>query len=435
MIGGYREHEEIMKKLYALRQNLSESNDKAKIGLHEIQESLLKEVRRNLNQEISKLHVDNSQSRPELAAKLRHLAESVVRPLSHELLFTEPPTDSLKIQSHVDSPRFHALRDVVARARPSNILLVPITLELLITPFLLAQYDLKIAVLNLILSTPCLILSNFLMKKLWPKEDLSLVRASSLIMAYWLAGGLCAIPIYIVSQLAYWGFPLYWGNSFFFLMFTILFVSLQALDARRHEIQNQLSWAVKRQALEVAEFQKENAEARRRVGKFLHSRVQAEIVSNMLELSLSDNLEISNIESKLNAFIRDLDSHTGNLDEHSSSEDALSQILEVWRGFLDVEIDAISSVWSSIDRRPDWKLFLIDIVSEGLTNAVKHAESRKVKIKIVEIEDQLSVAIESIGQLTSNFTIGAGLKSLAISSTKWSISQSGDEVILEARRL
>jgi signal transduction histidine kinase len=412
VIDGYRQHEVTILRLETLRNNIYELRSAQEVSSQELQRELLKDVRQKIDNEISKIQVSNSGNPEETSARLRQVADSVIRPLSHELLFNEAITQIPKREAEFQIPRFFSLQDIVARAQPSNIFLVPISLELLITPFLLAQYDARIALLNIVLSTPCLVASNLLIKRFWPTKNLSLQRASRLIFAYWLAGGLCALPIYLVSKLAYWGFPLYWGNSFFFLMFTMLFISNQTLITRRDAIQEELTDAVQSEARETSKLRGRVSKLRNEIGKFLHSRVQGELIAAAIELSLRHDVDPSEVNQRIQRLTSERMEEILTPTVFASAEEELTQLVELWSSALDVKIEASSNVWNTIERRSDWKVALIDLISEGLTNAVKHSSGRTVDIKLIESIGTLEMRLISEGSLGRSMKPGGGIAPL-----------------------
>ncbi len=95
-----------------------------------------------------------------------------------------------------------------------------------------------------------------------------------------------------------------------------------------------------------------------------------------------------------------------------SRRNELEALLRSWSTVLDVSATIDPAAWRAVEADPDRGLLLVDIVSEGLTNAVRHGTGRSVTVEITAADAGLDIRILTDGSLRSGDPAGFGLHDL-----------------------
>ncbi|MCG2799279.1 MAG: hypothetical protein L6367_12155 [Cellulomonas sp.] len=196
--------------------------------------------------------------------------------------------------------------------------------------------------------------------------------------------------------------------------------------------------------------------ARHRVARLLHADVQAQCVQAALALARgNDGPSWSQALAGIVALLDDPGRHdpgpgsapltTGRPPTDpapASAADQLGALLDAWRHALDVTVRAEDDVWPVLDADPARAELVLDAVSEGLTNAARHAAEPRAAVGLRTVAEgvaqgagRVTVQIESPGVLTGSGTTGDaagyGLDQLRSRALDLALSQVGDVVRLQ----
>jgi signal transduction histidine kinase len=220
------------------------------------------------------------------------------------------------------------------------------------------------------------------------------------------------------------------------------------------EVEQALAQAVSEsRALSLAEHNRLLL-ARHRVARLLHADVQAQCVQAALALTRGNagpgwSQALAGIVALLDDPGRD-DPGPGSAPlttgrpptdparVPTSAADQLGALLDAWRHALDVTVRAEDDVWPVLDADPARAELVLDAVSEGLTNAARHAAEPRAAVGLRTVAQgagRVSVQIESPGVLTGAGTTGAapgyGLGQLRSRALDLTLSQVGGVVRLQ----
>lgn len=185
--------------------------------------------------------------------------------------------------------------------------------------------------------------------------------------------------------------------------------------------------AVRRLSKQVESAMRDVDGHRRRVAKFLHGPVQGILYSAALRGASPEEVN----EQVGQAFAEFAESATDDTAEALRAR--FEKVVESWGQVLDLQVsvdpDAAQRAFSERMRCEA----LIDVVSEGLTNALKHGVGREVVIELQAQDGALTVQVTSRGAGAPRGEGGLGTRVLTDATESWTLATEADHVALTAR--
>lgn len=217
----------------------------------------------------------------------------------------------------------------------------------------------------------------------------------------------------------------------FFIAFAVAFGEAiranhqQTLDSLRAAVASE-RWEVKRQGRELRALSVT-------VGRRLHGDVQSQLsVLSLTLMALADSPEATDEDRRaalVNALsivesleVRVTDPQGSN--EKSEFIEALTEIRDAWRGFIDVELHIADDVLKLVD------LFeiggtLIELVREAIQNASRHGASSQIRINVTATREEIHFCADDNGVgPRSGSDVGLGLRQLSEDGFEWDLQSS-----------
>ena len=188
---------------------------------------------------------------------------------------------------------------------------------------------------------------------------------------------------------------------------------------------------VKERTAELAEFQKETAEAlmeqsrlqeRNRIAREIHDTVGHTLTSVLIQieagkrlLAKSSDLALEKLELSLNQVRKGLNEvrksvrllgESGSQDEMLHIEEFLQEIMK------NTGISVKYHISEELKLNPAQRHVIYRALQEGITNGVRHGGSRSFKFSITENNDALKFILKDFGKGTNEVRFGFGLKSM-----------------------
>lgn len=157
---------------------------------------------------------------------------------------------------------------------------------------------------------------------------------------------------------------------------------------------------------------------RRRLANTMHSEVQGRILASTLRLpAMSPDEEAEEFE----ALTQDLHRILGA--DHSSNDwqVAWERLIEMWDYSIDLTVEGMSTVNDRLTADPVAGAALVAVVSEAVTNAVRHGRAEHVHVKLRALEDAV-LEVDVLDDGTSVGTSGTpslGASTLAAVTLNW----------------
>lgn len=434
VISGMRQHRDAMQRLAEVETSLSTIRDIDSTRRHELEQVFVTEVEGSVATALAGIRGAGLQTKQEVSQALRTIAAEIVRPLSHRLVDSDGWDAVLLAPSPTVVPRQERTRLLLGQMRPASPVLLVAVIELLALPFLLERFGPAFAVMNVIVGGGALLAGSWLVLRLWPKGGMTGTRFVALVLAYAAAGAVASGVVGLADSLVGLGVPFFWTTIVFVPAAGLAISLMAALERRRDEVERDLSGLISREALETAQLRASLAHLRRRLAKVLHSAVQSEFIASALTLAAQQDQSQRAVDEELDRLAESVRSRVRLSDAPTqSARERVDGLVEVWTEVLGATLDSDEQVWLVLDEDMRLQDRVVDIVAEGLANAVRHGSGSGVSVGVRWERPNVLVTVASPGALVANPSAGLGSRVLAESADTWSLADTDGWVHLTAR--
>lgn len=355
-------------------------------------------------------------SNQDISKKLRDLVETGLRPISHKIWQENSKASS--------SLKLSQLAKLAVKKNPFPIGLILIGLAIGLLPINLTAFPLGDALLRtlVMLALTSIILMS---AKRLPRES------TIGIWGVFLGATVVSTGVSLAAAIAVFGYPLtsrdipIWIAYFLWQFQLSLFASVVSeVLSSRAEIRKELIQSLGKEQLDSDVRGALGRIRNRELAQYIHGDIQNKLLSFALKFD-QDNLSTDDV-SKL---LEDVDSlFSRAISEYQSVDTAdldqeLAHLVQRWAGF--VNIDQKNSLSNSDLSEQEIKS-LVQVVSEGVSNAVRHGFAKNLKINIQRSESdnsQIEVTVEDDGLGPRSGQPGLGTELFnATSGTNWALT-------------
>ncbi|MDI9916602.1 ATP-binding protein [Rhodococcus sp. IEGM 1379] len=435
LVGALRERIELQRSLLASRSALAMQQVRDRYRLDEVRLHCRHELERRIAAvmgTVAYTELEGAQG----AALLRRISDEIVRPMSHRLFReTSRLAEAPRREARPTFVRMTA-RDRVAgvvRSVEAAPLYGPVVAYTVLTAiYLFVTYGVVFALVQIAVGFAILVLGNLAAVKVVRAES-PLARIVSLTAAYGLGALTSSAVTYVL--LAVFGYtPIFYLSVMVVYPLVALIICLiRAADLQRRDEEQQLRAALSEQAREASRIHGELNANRRRLAGLLHSSVQGELI---VASWLSGDHSSVDVAGTLTRIFEEIENSVpGSTDRHGDSDarSRIDEVLAVWRYAIPIDSsvdDAVSALAPAGSVRLD---AVVHVLSEGLTNAVKHGIGGPVGVEIgCSQTGSLVVQISSPGTLPAVGDSGIGLASIAAVVSSVTLVQRSRDVLLTA---
>lgn len=175
---------------------------------------------------------------------------------------------------------------------------------------------------------------------------------------------------------------------------------------------------------------------RRRFARLVHGSVQANLQSVAIRLIRSNQTGNLSADALAEELGQSLNNSLSDQSQQPKLTSALHSLKEFWAGACDLTISAEPAVLSRIENNPQTAECLYELISEAVSNAVKHAQADEVDVRIVQVGDVLQVEIrnaQGIRADSANANVaGYGSRIYDEITSSWSLTFDDTDAILKA---
>jgi len=256
-------------------------------------------------------------------------------------------------------------------------------------------------------------------------------RLLLLAIAYAVAGGAAAAAIDVIAHLLGMAVPFFWTTVAFVPIAALAVSLLGALDERRHAVEEETAEALVADAQETARMRDGLAALRKRLARVLHSTVQGEFIAAALALAAQGDASIETIDAELDELSQRVRDRIRVVETPvARAADRIGDLVELWADVLAVDTTAEPAAWAALDAHPALLDRAVDVVAEGLTNAVRHGSAREVTLSVTAHDGAVVMRIGSPGTLSATARPSLGIRTVAESADAWELAQVDDRVDL-----
>ncbi|MFJ8895334.1 hypothetical protein ACIRCZ_12155 [Leifsonia sp. NPDC102414] len=342
---------------------------------------------------------------------LRSLANDIVRPASHELYAADATPGQRAAVESSSSGRLGWLGSVIGGMRAAPPLPTAVLFVGMVTPFALSSYGVGLAVIQIPVTLAILLLANIGVARLSSLMRRPAARVATVLAGYVVAGVVLTVESDRMLRALGFAPDLIVFQAFIYpcIAAAVAFVSSLSVRVRadQSEIEESMQAAVEAAARVRVDYDHE----REGIARLLHSGVQSELIASALAVGMSGATPADAATAVRDAVDR---IRTG-LRGARPATDARTRIrmlADSWRRAMTLDVRIDDTVWDRLDddRRCE---AVVDAMSEGLANAVRHGDGSPVTLDLTRGRDGgVLVRVTSGGELASPGA-GIGLRDLA----------------------
>lgn len=372
---------------------------------------------------LEKLNPTKHSSDPEISKDLVETVSKVVRPIcDHLSVASDSILEQLdEVATEPVETKTGARYSIRATLRPFITLVGLQIIAATVSPALGRDSDLlNFAKLSLIGFVVVM-----LIKAAWP-ERLDSVPSFAVIAvvtgAYLLANG---VAFFVLLQNGDSGQTLIIQASFS-VGAAVIMAMLSFSSQARISVQRQIQEQNDALANLISKLRRQIWLIRRNAAWVLHGPIQSALISSAMALaddSTNDN-DRRQISQRIETAVQSLETSRSLVPDLGSS---MKSIANVWSRSCLVEWIIADGLAAYLESDTDTTTCLVEIVSEGVSNAIRHGKARNVSVKF-SLEDQAFVSIEVLDDgigLASNINPGLGsalLDQICISWRRWDLN-------------
>ena len=417
VVDSVREHRAATQRLLALQASLRQINEIESARLVELEAEFVRDVEQRVLVALEQVRVSTPPSGPEAGRSLREVSEAVVRPLSHQLAAAEPWT-----APEQPAPRERWTRkvdDLVRLVGPVHPLGPVLVFEFTVLPFMLARFGPALTALNLVVGPAILLGLGLLIRRVWPALKSPWLSILGLATAYAASFAVAAAAVSIMfGMLGASPLP-FWSGVIIYPVLTLAWSLLDAVLARRVELEEELAESLAQEAQAAERLRTRIVAMQRRVAKILHSVVQGELVTSAVSLARTDDPAV--VTAEIDRVSASIVERLHAQDSAVDSRERIFDLLSLWSAALTVGLDADDDVWEKLDVDAALLEAVVDVLAEGLTNAVRHGSGPSVSVSLHSGATGIAVDVQSQGHLRPQGNGGLGMQTIASSAQSWSL--------------
>ena len=366
--------------------------------------------------------------RNQAAALLRALADDVVRPVSHRLFAGHVDAASTaatvtaataaadaesaddRMRESVGAPRLRDLAaDLVRGMRPAPPVAMGLLFGALVSPFVIARYGFAVTIVELVIGVAVLIAGNTAVSWVVARVSRPALRLAALVVGYIGVGLLVTVESGVYLRALGLHPELIGYQAVLYPVIAVCVAFVASVSARLRADQSELEQAVRASVRTAARMRADYDHERRALARLLHSGVQSELIAAALALG-------GDADADAPAVLRAVfDRIAAELRAPSAPADARGRIRSLvgsWGSALILDAKIDDGAWARLED-PTRCAAVVDALSEGLANAVRHGDGGPVLLVVrPDASDGVQVSVTSSGSLAPAHP-GIGLRALS----------------------
>lgn len=437
VVSSLRAHTRSLAALIGVQHDLAETQARIVDEVTSRNEDLLAQVRERLRTELTGL---DSAEGTERVAELQRLASDVVRPMSHELAQSVPVPDlppPFVNDAHIGWQQIAAqmvdrppLRPLPAAA---FIALLLLTVAAGVTGAQGIPVAIAVSASVLVWSAVANALLARALTRSGPRTALALVILASLIIGFLATGGGSLLLSPGADRALF-----FIGGGLFTAVVILLVALVTAILREQQNSERELAESTEHLRRALVRLRQARWMQQKALARALHGPMQSAVTSAALRLERA--VRAGAPEGDLVADIRnDLRSLIDVLDVESLASPSLGLALEritgTWEGVCVVTSDISAPARAALDRDPIACTVVIDVITEAMSNAVRHSGASHAHLAMVADADSLiTITMSNDGQVdpTAGIRAGMGTDLLEECTLAWSGATTPSGYVLTA---
>jgi signal transduction histidine kinase len=435
VVSSMRAHTRSLQQLVSVQRDLAQTQERIVTEVTERNEEALGRVKARLTEELAALEETSGVAS---VTELQRLASDVVRPMSHELASSLPAWEYQK----TDTDSVHVTWQQAVGQMAKTSALQPVLSALLMAMLLLVtaigiyggsgiQLMAVVSISLLVLSWLANRLLALILPRLGPGPGFALFLAASLIVGF-LSAALASqvlddplsVPTFIIA------------GGVYIAVLTFIVAMVSAIIRRQRASEESLNDLTERLRSEVVRLHQAQWLQRKALSRALHGPVQSAVTSAALRLDSAvregqpTRVLVGEIREQLRSVVDVLEA-----DQAVSIplDVALDRIIGTWEGVCSIDATITQVARDRVSENPLAMSTMIDILTEGVSNAVRHAQATSIHIVVDQgVDGDLTVTVTDNGTVDDPAEIrsGLGTRLLDECTLTWSRRAAANEHVL-----
>jgi signal transduction histidine kinase len=424
-VNAVRASTESIRRLEGARQTVERARVLTEADVADRERRFVEQVLESVQSSLSDL--STSTDHADVVDEVRRMAQEVVRPASHDLHSGVIAYEAVQ----GPSPRIR-LRDVLADVEPVAPIAGPVAYEVLVFGSLWGALGARAAIVNFLVGTAVLIAAAWLLGTVFRRSRGGRGRLLTLAVGYTL-GNLAALLVVLTaisgttdrSDTLWIGLGIYPG-----FMLLISIVSSIARQNERRE--TDLNEALESEAQALTRVSNLAAEQRLQLSRLIHGGLQADLIAaaKLIESSRTTEDAQASARARVITLAEEISDRYAALDAPIDDQ-RLSDLVETWQLAADVELNVDELAAQALEADIRLRSQVVSIVSEALTNAVRHGSGSTIYVNVTDGSAVLSITVTHDGELQTGES-GLGLSEIDRIAESWELAQQGERVVLHA---
>ncbi|MFF1635385.1 hypothetical protein [Leifsonia sp. NPDC058248] len=404
-----REHFGVLRRLRAVQRAAQADGENGRRRIETLRERAVDEVLARIDETV------RPAIRPGLPASeasklLRSIANDIVRPVSHDLFDSADDPTAATDAAELPRPR---MRDWLAAAltglQPAPAGLTAALFVALVIPYALGTYGPAVTAVHSVVGGALLYAGNRAVSALARRAS-GAAATIVIIVGYAVTGVVVALESTVLLAGLGLTTERLWFQAALYPVIACAVALVGSLSTRLGEDARELEESLQTSVATAARVRAAYDHERTGLASLLHSGVQADLIATALALSAGDDADaertvreaVERVRTELEREHRD----------DPAPREQLARLVDSWSSAMPLEATIDDHVWGRLDDAVRCQV-VVDAVSEGLANAVRHGDGSPVGLAIrPSIRDGVTVIVNSGGRLL-RARPGIGLRDLS----------------------
>ena len=406
-----RDHVGVYRRLRSAQEASARDAERAAARVQQLRHSAVDAVLEQLERATSDAAIQGIHP-TEAATLLRGLAEEVVRPASHRI-YDEPivsPGDGAVLDDAADVrpvPPREWIASVFGAMQAAPPLPLAVLFVILVLPFGIWQYGVLFMLPPLVCGFVVLVGGNAAMVPLVRRTPPAL-RLVVLLAGYGLVGVLLSATSELVVRLLGGDPELVWFEAATYWIVGCAVAFVTSLTARVRRDQSELEAAIQSNIHAAAATRSALEHERAALARLLHSGVQSELIAAALAVGSGSGEDASD---ELRDVVDTIRAELRAPRIEPEAADRIAALVESWGSAIPLR-SSIGDIWDRL-REPSRAEAVVDAISEGLANAVRHGDGTPVTLEVTPSAPHGVAVLVVSGGVLSSARPGIGLRQLA----------------------
>ncbi|GAA1448462.1 hypothetical protein [Leifsonia poae] len=405
------EHFRVLGRLRAVQRAADADSETGRRRIEELRENVVDAVLARIDETVRPA-IRPGLAPGEASRLLRSIANDIVRPVSHDL-FDSEPDEPVATAPELAEPRMRDwLLASVTELRPAPPVFTSLLFVALFVPYAVGAYGIPLTVVQGVIAAALLYAGNVVVG--WAARHAAGPAATVVVIGgYFAVGVVVAAESTALVDLSGFRTDLVWMQALLFPVIACAIALVVSLAASLGDDERRLEESLQSSVAVAARVRAAYDHERTGLATLLHSGVQADLIATALAIAGDDDADAEGaVRDALDRIRAELEGAPVETRDGRGPRVQVGRLVDSWSSAMPLAAEIDEAVWDRL-HDPVRRQVVVDAVSEGLANAVRHGDGSAVTLAVrASGRDGVTVVVTSGGQLRGGRP-GIGLRDLS----------------------